>query len=56
MPTMTSTQARPSARLATLCAKGTQQPLINRLVALLYTDLVKMVLNAEFPRKPPMER
>jgi uracil phosphoribosyltransferase len=39
------------SQLARLCAKGTQQPDINRLVALLYTDLVKMVLNAEFPRK-----
>lgn len=39
------------SQLAVLCAKGTIQPEINRLVALLYTDLVKMVLNAEFPRK-----
>jgi uracil phosphoribosyltransferase len=39
------------SQLATLCAKGTLQPQINRLVALLYTDLVKMVINAEFPRK-----
>lgn len=39
------------SQLATLCAKGTVQPNINRLVALLYTDLVKMVINAEFPRK-----
>ncbi len=39
------------SQLARLCAKGTLQPDINRLVALLYTDLVKMVLNAEFPRK-----
>jgi uracil phosphoribosyltransferase len=37
--------------LATLCAKGTIQPQINRLVAMLYTDLVKMVINAEFPRR-----
>lgn len=39
------------SQLATLCAKGTVQPRINRLVALLYTDLVKMVINAELPRK-----
>jgi len=39
------------SQLAILCAKGTYQPQINRLVALLYTDLVKMVINAEFPRK-----
>lgn len=39
------------SQLATLCAKGTVQPNINRLVALLYTDLVKAVINAEFPRK-----
>ncbi|WNG28685.1 uracil phosphoribosyltransferase [Cystobacter fuscus] len=38
------------SQLARLCAKGTTQPEINRLVALLYTDLMKMVLNAEFPR------
>lgn len=40
------------SQLGALCAKGTFQPKINKLVALLYTDLVKMVLNAEFPRKP----
>ena len=39
------------SQLATLCAKGTYQPQINRLVALLYVDLVKTVLNMEFPRK-----
>jgi uracil phosphoribosyltransferase len=38
-------------QLATLCAKGTYQPTINRLVALLYTDLLKLVINAELPRK-----
>src|SRR5687768_7100430 len=38
-------------QLATLCAKGVYQPQINRLVATLYTDLVKTVLNMEFPRK-----
>jgi uracil phosphoribosyltransferase len=39
------------SQLAVLCAKGTIQPQVNRLVALLYTDLVKMSLNSEFPRK-----
>lgn len=39
------------SQLATLCAKGTYQPQINRLVAGLYTDLIKTVINAEFPRK-----
>lgn len=39
------------SQLATLCAKGTVQPQVNRLVALLYTDMVKMVINSEFPRK-----
>jgi len=39
------------SQLATLCAKGTYQPQVNRLVALLYSDLVKAVINAEFPRK-----
>jgi uracil phosphoribosyltransferase len=38
-------------QLATLCAKDTIQPQINQLASLLYTDLMKMVLNAEFPRK-----
>ncbi len=39
------------SQLARLCAKGTLQPQINNLVALLYADLVKIVINAEFPRK-----
>jgi uracil phosphoribosyltransferase len=39
------------SQLATLCAKETVQPQINQLVALLYADLVKTVINAEFPRK-----
>ncbi len=38
-------------QLATLCAKGTLQPAINRLVRLLYEDLVRTVLNVEFPRR-----
>jgi uracil phosphoribosyltransferase len=37
-------------RLATLCAKGTQQPAINQLAAEIYGDLLKVVVNAEFPR------
>jgi uracil phosphoribosyltransferase len=39
------------SQLATLCAKGTVQPQINKLVSSLYVDLVKTVINAEFPRK-----
>lgn len=39
------------SQLAKLCAKDTVQPAVNRLVATLYTDLVKTVINCEFPRK-----
>jgi len=39
------------SQLAKLCAKGTFQPEINGLVASLYVDLVKLVLNVEFPRR-----
>ena len=38
-------------QLATLCAKETRQPAVNRLVRLLYEDLIRTVLNAEFPRR-----
>lgn len=38
-------------QLATLCAKETRQPEINRLVRLLYEDLIRTVLNVEFPRR-----
>ncbi len=38
-------------QLATLCAKETRQPEVNRLVRLLYEDLIRTVLNAEFPRR-----
>jgi len=38
-------------QLAQLCAKGTQQPQINRLVALLYADLMRAIVNAQFPRR-----
>ena len=37
--------------LATLCAKETIQPTINRLVRILYEDLVRVVIAAEFPRR-----
>jgi uracil phosphoribosyltransferase len=37
--------------LATLCARDTIQPQVNRLVATLYTDLATQVLNVEFPRQ-----
>ena len=37
--------------LATLCSKETIQPQVNRLVAVLYTDLITMAVNQEFPRK-----
>jgi uracil phosphoribosyltransferase len=38
-------------QLATLCAKETRQPEINRLVRVLYEDLIRTVLNNEFPRR-----
>jgi uracil phosphoribosyltransferase len=38
--------------LARLCAKGTVQPEVNRLVAELYRMLVHEVVAAEFPRQP----
>jgi uracil phosphoribosyltransferase len=38
-------------QLARLCAKGTLQPEINTLVAVLYRDLLRVIVNAEFPRK-----
>jgi uracil phosphoribosyltransferase len=37
-------------QLATLCARETVQPAINRLVVGLYSDLAKIVVDAEFPR------
>lgn len=39
-------------QLARLCAKGTYQPDINRLVAELYGTLARTIINAEFPRHP----
>src|SRR5437870_1600010 len=38
-------------QLAKLCAKGTYQPDINRLVGTLYESLLRTVVNAEFPRR-----
>lgn len=38
--------------LATLCSKGTVQPLVNQLVVTLYGELMRAVVNAEFPRRP----
>jgi uracil phosphoribosyltransferase len=38
-------------QLSQLCAKGTYQPEINRLVAILYRDLLRAVVNSEFPRR-----
>ena len=38
-------------QLARLCAKGTNQPEINRLVGELYRDLLRVIVNAEFPRR-----
>jgi uracil phosphoribosyltransferase len=39
------------AQLATLCAKETRQPQVNRLVRALYEDLVRTVVDAELPRR-----
>src|SRR5437868_15007299 len=39
------------SQLARLCAKGTYQPEINRLVATLYGQLLRAVVNNEFPRR-----
>src|SRR2546430_8377225 len=39
-------------QLARLCAKGTYQPEINTLVAVLYRDLLRGIVNAEVPRRP----
>src|SRR5437588_2164960 len=38
-------------QLARLCAKGTYQPDINRLVGELYRGLLRVIVNAEFPRR-----
>src|SRR5262245_3063198 len=39
------------SQLATLCAKATHQPQFNRLIASLYGNLMRAVINSEFPRK-----
>ena len=41
-----------TSMLARLCQAQTHQPTINELVNFLYTDLIKVVLNNEFPRTP----
>jgi uracil phosphoribosyltransferase len=38
-------------QLATLCAKETRQPDVNRIVRALYDQLVRTVVDAEFPRR-----
>src|SRR3954452_755742 len=38
-------------QLARLCAKGTYQPEINTLVEVLYRDILRVIVNAEFPRR-----
>lgn len=38
-------------QLAKLCAKGTFQPEINQLVAVLYRDMLRVIVNSEFPRR-----
>ena len=38
-------------QLSILCAKGTIQPEINRLASSIYAELVKTVIDNEFPRK-----
>ena len=39
------------SHLATLCAEETTQPVINELVTTLYSALLKLVVNQEFPKK-----
>lgn len=38
------------SHLAKLCAEGTKQPEINELIATIYQSLLKIAVNAEFPR------
>src|SRR3954469_3320986 len=40
-----------TTQLAKLCAKGTYQPEINTLVGVLYRDMLRAIVNAEFPRR-----
>jgi uracil phosphoribosyltransferase len=37
--------------LARLCAEGTYQPAINDLITMIYQNLLKVIVNNEFPRK-----
>jgi hypothetical protein len=39
-----------TTQLARLCAPQTQQPAFNQLVAMLYSSLIRTVINVEFPR------
>jgi uracil phosphoribosyltransferase len=39
------------SHLARLCAEGTHQPVINEHVSTIYTSLLKIVVNQEFPTK-----
>lgn len=39
------------SHLAVLCSDKTHQPLINQLVSTIYSNLVKIIINKEFPRK-----
>lgn len=38
------------SHLATLCDRSTTQPTVNRLVTILYQELIQAVVNVEFPR------
>lgn len=40
------------SHLARLCSEDTHQPVINELVTTLYSSLLKIVVNREFPTKP----
>jgi uracil phosphoribosyltransferase len=39
------------SHLVTLCDRATAQPTVNRLVTILYQELIQAVVNAEFPRR-----
>jgi uracil phosphoribosyltransferase len=39
------------SHLAQLCAEGTTQPVINELITTLYSSLLKIVVNSEFPSR-----
>jgi uracil phosphoribosyltransferase len=44
------------SHLARLCAEDTVQPVINELVTTLYSSLLKIVVNREFPTRPAQIR